>query len=258
MYLLKKYSGMKLLGLIGYPLGHSFSKKYFADKFEQQGIKDFTYENFPIPQICNFPELVDNYNNLLGLNVTIPYKQQVLEYVDEQSATVSEINAANTIKIIRETGQKPYLKAFNTDTYGFEKSLHPLLKPHHTKSLILGTGGASKAIAWVFDKLNISYAFVSRNPANSSQLSYQQLNDDIISENTIIVNTSPLGMYPNINNAPDIPYASLSEKHILYDLVYNPEETLFMKKGKKQGSQTKNGLEMLQLQAERSWQIWNS
>ncbi len=249
---------MKLLGLIGYPLGHSFSKKYFAKKFKQQGIEDFNYENFPLPEISDFPDLIANYNNLLGLNVTIPYKQQVLKYVDEKTPTVDEIQAANTIKIIRETNEKPYLKAFNTDTYGFKKSLQALLKPHHTKSLILGTGGASKAIAWVFDALNISYTFVSRNPANDSLLSYQQLNADIIAKHTIIVNTSPLGMYPNINNAPDIPYRSLSDKHILYDLVYNPEETLFMKKGKKQGAQTKNGLEMLQLQAEKAWEIWNS
>lgn len=241
----------RLFGLIGYPLSHSFSKGYFAEKFKKENIHDAHYEVFPIPDITLFPDLVHRSHNLRGLNVTIPYKEQVIPYLDALDPEAEAIGAVNTIKI--EHGKTT---GYNSDVWGFEKSLLPQLQPYHLHALILGTGGASKAVAFVLDKLGITYRYVSRN-ATEEILGYAQLTPELIAEHKLIVNCSPLGMYPNVEACPDIPYAAITEHHLLYDLIYNPEETRFLQQGKAQGAATKNGLEMLVLQAERSWQIWN-
>ncbi len=241
---------MKKFGLIGFPLGHSFSKKYFAQKFEDEQIDNCFYENYPLEKIEDFLQL-KNKNNLVGINVTIPYKEKVIKYLDELDAEAQKIRAVNTI--LFKNGKS---KGFNTDIYGFEKSISPLLKNHHKKALILGTGGASKAVKFVFEKLNINYKFVSRTKMNNN-FTYEELNKTIISESTIIVNTTPLGTFPNIEFYPKIPYQFITNKHILFDLVYNPSETLFLAQGKKNGATTQNGLKMLELQAEKAWQIWN-
>lgn len=239
------------LGLIGYPLKHSFSKKYFTEKFQKENIQDFHYELFPLESIEHLPALLKKYPNLKGFNITIPYKEKVIEYLDEIHEDALSVGAVNTVKI-----QNGVLKGYNTDVYGFEKSLTPLLKPNHQNALILGTGGASKAIAFAFQKLNIHYTFISRTP-NSNQLAYSDLSQDTIQNYSIIVNTTPLGTYPNIENSPNIPYHYLTNEYLLYDLVYNPAETQFLTFGKAQGATTKNGLEMLFLQAEKAWEIWN-
>ncbi|MBK6276450.1 MAG: shikimate dehydrogenase [Saprospirales bacterium] len=243
---------MKQFGLIGYPLSHSFSKGYFAEKFAKENIVDCKYDVFPLEKIEDFVELCNDKKNLIGLNVTIPYKEKIIPFLDELDETAANIGAVNTIKFSngKEIG-------YNSDAYGFEMSLKPLLKQHHTKALILGTGGASKAVEYVLRKLGISFQYVSRNK-NEKAISYEELNEAIIQHSKLIINTTPIGMYPNIDTAPDIPYNFITDKHLLYDLIYNPEETLFLKKGKEKGAQTKNGLEMLYLQAERSWEIWNS
>ena len=243
---------MKQYGLIGYPLSHSFSKGYFAEKFAKENIVDCKYDVFPLEKIEDFVELCNDKKNLIGLNVTIPYKEKIIPFLDELDETAANIGAVNTIKF--SNGKKI---GYNSDAYGFEMSLKPLLKSHHTQALILGTGGASKAVEYVLKKLGIAFQYVSRTK-NDKAISYEELNESIIQHSKLIINTTPIGMYPNIDTAPDIPYNVLTEKHLLYDLVYNPEETLFLKKGKEKGAQTKNGLEMLYLQAERSWEIWNS
>lgn len=242
---------MKIYGLIGYPLSHSFSKGFFAEKFEREGITDCLYESFPLPDIREFPALLAQYPGLCGLNVTIPYKEAVMAYLDELSPAAASIKAVNCIwfRDGRKTG-------FNTDVIGFKRSLEPLLKPHHNKALILGTGGAAKAIQYVLGTLQIPYKLVSRT-ASATTISYDQLDADIMAEHTIIVNTSPLGMYPNTDAAPALPYQYLSSAHLLYDLVYNPAKTLFLQKGEAKGATIKNGHEMLVLQAEASWEIWN-
>lgn len=243
---------MKQFGLIGYPLSHSFSKGYFAEKFAKENIVDCKYDVFPLEKIEDFVELCNDKKNLIGLNVTIPYKEKIIPFLDELDETAANIGAVNTIKF--SNGKKI---GYNSDAYGFEMSLIPLLKQHHTKALILGTGGASKAVEYVLRKLGISFQYVSRNK-NEKAISYEEVNELIIHNSKLIINTTPIGMYPNVNNAPEIPYNVITDKHLLYDLIYNPEETLFLKKGKEKGAQTKNGLEMLYLQAERSWEIWNS
>ena len=243
---------MKQYGLIGYPLSHSFSKGYFAEKFAKENIVDCKYDVFPLEKIEDFVELCNDKKNLIGLNVTIPYKEKIIPFLDELDETAANIGAVNTIKF--SNGKKI---GYNSDAYGFEMSLKPLLKQHHTKALILGTGGASKAVEYVLKKLGIAFQYVSRTK-NDKAISYEELNESIIQHSKLIINTTPIGMYPNIDTAPDIPYNVITDKHLLYDLIYNPEETLFLKKGKEKGAQTKNGLEMLYLQAERSWEIWNS
>jgi len=243
---------MKQFGLIGYPLSHSFSKGYFTEKFLKENITDCRYDIFPLEKIEDFLELCNATKNLVGLNVTIPYKQAIIPFLDELDETSANIGAVNTIKFI--DGKKI---GFNTDAYGFETSLKPLLKPHHTSALILGTGGASKAVEYVLKKLGIHFQYVSRSKSENA-ISYDELDSLVINHSTLIINCSPIGMYPNINDAPKIPYQFITSKHLLYDLVYNPEETQFLKEGKLLDAQTKNGLEMLHLQAERSWQIWNS
>lgn len=241
---------MKLFGLIGYPLSHSFSKRYFTQKFESEKI-DAQYENYPLKAIEEFPALIKNYN-LSGINVTIPYKQDVIPYLDSMSEEAKKIGAVNTIQI-----RDGKLKGNNTDCYGFEQSLLPFLKPSHKHALVLGTGGASKAVVFVLDKLGIEWKYVSRTKF-SNVLTYKEINAEIVKSHPLIINTTPLGMYPNVEECPEIDYDAIGENHLLYDLVYNPEETLFLQKGKSKGATIKNGLEMLHLQAEKAWEIWNS
>lgn len=247
---------MKIYGLIGYPLTHSFSKKYFNEKFEKEGLIQCKYENFPIKSIDELSELIINNKEICGLNVTIPYKEKVIPFLDVIDDNARNIGAVNTIKITRN-GKKPVMSGFNTDAYGFEESLKPLINNNVKNALILGTGGASKAVAYVLDKLNIRYFFVTRNPRSNNHFAYSDLNGKIINDCQLIINTSPVGMFPDVNSYPDIPYVYISEKHILYDLIYNPPETLFLQRGKAIGAKTINGLPMLHLQAEKAWEIWN-
>jgi shikimate dehydrogenase len=247
---------MRVFGLIGYPLGHSFSVGYFAKKFEDENILNTVYQNFPLERIDELPQLIQNNPSLVGLNVTIPYKQQVIPFLTELSNDARLIGAVNTIKIETINGVS-VLKGYNTDSFGFQTALMPYLQPFHKKALILGSGGASKAVEFVLNKLGIEYIMVSREPKNDKHISYQQLTENIIAENRLIINTSPLGMYPNVDTFPDIPYDAITSKHILYDLVYNPSETIFMHKGKLQGAHILNGLSMLHFQAEKAWEIWN-
>jgi shikimate dehydrogenase len=251
---------LRQFGLIGYPLSHSFSQKFFTEKFLQENIINAKYDNFPIASIESFAGLWKENPNLEGLNVTIPYKKEVIPFLDHSSAVVQEIHACNCIRKFNNE-----LYGYNTDVIGFEKSLLPFLKPHHTQALILGTGGASAAVQWVLQKLNIQFQLVSRNTntieANTemkASLSYDQLAASVIESHTLIINTSPLGMYPNTNEAPPIAYEGITAQHHLYDLVYNPIETLFMQKGLEKGATVQNGLAMLHIQAEESWAIWNA
>ena len=251
---------MRQFGLIGYPLSHSFSQKFFTEKFLQENIVNAKYDNFPIASIESFAGLWKENPNLEGLNVTIPYKKEVIPFLDHSSAVVQEINACNCIRKFNNE-----LYGYNTDVIGFEKSLLPFLKPHHTQALILGTGGASAAVQWVLQKLKIQFQIVSRkgnaiaaNNEMKAYLSYDQLAASVIESHTLIINTSPLGMYPNTNEAPPIAYEGITAQHHLYDLVYNPIETLFMKNGLAKGATVQNGLAMLHIQAEESWAIWNA
>lgn len=241
---------MRTFGLIGFPLTHSFSQKYFTDKFLTEKIADAEYRNFPIEKIEDVQQVFEN-PNLCGFNVTIPYKVTIIPFLDELDLSASGVGAVNTV-VIRNKKKI----GFNTDVNGFEKSLKPLLNEHHNKSLILGTGGSSKAVVYVLKKLEIEFQFVSRNQIANS-ISYDDLKPQTILEHKLIINTTPLGMFPEIQDAPDIPYSFITSEHLLYDLIYNPDETEFLKRGKQQGAAIKNGLEMLQLQAEKSWEIWN-
>lgn len=247
---------MKKLGLIGYPLEHSFSKKYFTRKFKEEGLKDWKYELYPLVEIKKLPELLENIPELIGLNVTIPHKVAVIPLLDELDEEALKVGSVNTIKILNNstTGRK-YLKGYNTDISGFEKSLVPLLKEHHKNALILGTGGAAKSVKYVLQKLGIEYDLVSRSDVFDYR--YEDLNKRVMEEHSLIINTTPLGMHPETDKCPPIPFKYITKKHLLYDLIYNPEETLFLKRGKQQGAAIKNGLEMLYLQAEKSWEIWN-
>ncbi|MFV0290328.1 MAG: shikimate dehydrogenase family protein [Mangrovibacterium sp.] len=247
---------MKTFGLIGYRLGHSFSKSYFNRKFTLNNIDDCVFENFELDTIADFPQLISEEPSLVGLNCTIPYKQEVMCYLDEIDAVARQIGAVNTIKIIR--GEKLRLVGYNTDSYGFEMSLKPLLCSFHDKALILGTGGAAKAVKYVLEKLNINVVLVSRASAKShGVLSYEDLTEEVIHARKLIVNTTPCGTTPNVDECPEIPYEYLGSEHCLYDLIYNPEETKFLKKGRERGATIKNGLEMLHLQAEKAWEIWH-
>jgi len=248
----------KSFGLIGYPLSHSFSKQYFTEKFKREGFKYFSYENFPIDNIELLPKLLKDNPDLAGLNITIPYKEKVLNYVDSLSEEVRETGAVNTLKIIRNKDKTFKIEAYNTDIHGFRASLSASLDSSVNKALILGTGGASKAAAFVLNKMNINYTFVSRKPSIDKHISYRQLTKEILTECKLIINASPAGMYPEINSFPDIPYGFLNSSHTLYDMVYNPVETQFLQKGKSMGAKTINGLNMLRLQAEKSWEIWMS
>ncbi|WP_072544478.1 shikimate dehydrogenase family protein [Mediterranea massiliensis] len=247
---------MDKYGLIGYPLKHSFSISYFNEKFQSENI-DAEYVNFEIPRIEDFMEVVEENPNLRGLNVTIPYKEQVIPYLDELDKDTAKIGAVNVIKIIPQGKGDVKLVGYNSDIIGFTRSIEPLLQSHHVKALILGTGGASKAVFHGLANLGIEATFVSRTKKSNDILTYQELTPEIMQEHTVIVNTTPLGMYPNVDACPDIPYDQLTPNHLLYDLLYNPHETLFMKKGMERGATVKNGLEMLLLQAFVSWEIWN-
>ncbi|MBO7478396.1 MAG: shikimate dehydrogenase [Salinivirgaceae bacterium] len=247
---------MKTYGLVGYPLGHSFSQDYFTKKFAAENI-DAQYLNFQIEDIALFPEKVLTAPGLAGLNVTIPYKQKVMQFLDEIDETAQRIGAVNVVKIIRN-GDKIRLRGCNSDVVGFENSLRPLLKPCHTQAFILGTGGASKAVRYVLEKLGIDYQFVSRNAdAANNILSYQQLTAELIENHKLIVNCTPLGMSPKTDACPDIPYSAIGPDHLSFDLIYNPETTLFLQKAKERGATIKNGLDMLIGQAVRAWEIWN-
>lgn len=248
---------MRIYGLIGFPLAHSFSETYFSEKFFRENIQDVSYRNFPLEKIDDFHNLVSNNKDILGLNVTIPFKETVINLIDELDNSAAEIGAVNTIKIFR-SNNKIITKGYNTDYFGFKKSIESLLHNHHKAALILGTGGASKAIKYVLSKSEIPFLFVSRNKTDINTITYKQLTEDIIHSHQIIINTTPLGMFPDIEKYPDIPYNLLTSQHLLFDLIYNPKETAFLKKGAEQGAQTKNGLEMLYFQAEKSWEIWNN
>jgi shikimate dehydrogenase len=245
---------MSEYGLIGYPLGHSFSQKYFTEKYEREAI-DARYELFPLENIDKeLNELLESHPMLKGFNVTIPYKQKVMAYLDEIDEEVMAVGAVNVVKITYKAGRR-VLKGYNSDIYGFYKSIRPLLKEHHKKALVLGTGGASKAVVAMLKKLRLDYKYVSRS-AKDGQLTYEDINSDIIKEYTVIVNCSPVGMAPHVDEAPLLPYEAITDKHIAYDLVYNPLETRFLTLAKAHGATIKNGLEMLHLQAEKAWEIW--
>ncbi|NBL65353.1 shikimate dehydrogenase [Flavobacterium sp. NST-5] len=241
-----------LFGLIGKQIAYSFSPKYFKEKFNSLGLTDYEYQNFDLPEIDLLPEIVKDNPNLKGLNVTIPYKETVMPLLDKISKKATEIGAVNTIRFTR----KNKLKGYNTDFYGFKKSLKPLLEPHHKKALILGTGGASKAVAFALKELDILYTFASRE-GSANNISYQLINATTFDNHQIIINCTPLGTSPNVDAFPPLPYEFFTAKHLAYDLIYNPEETIFLKKAKKRGAKIKNGLEMLELQAEKAWRIWN-
>lgn len=247
----KKETQHKIYGLIGYPLSHSFSKKYFTDKFQKENIPDCRYELFPIADIAAFPELIRTQSSLCGLNVTIPYKESILPFLNYPNQVVKEIGACNCIKIINGK-----LYGYNTDVIGFENMLLPYLKPMHQKALILGTGGAAKAVAWVLQQLKIAFQYVSRKA--NQQLTYEQLDEKIIAEHLLIINTTPLGMSPNIHDCPPIPMQFVNENHLCVDLIYNPAKTLFLEQAEKNGASILNGHEMLIIQAEESWKIWNT
>lgn len=242
----------KQYGLVGKNISYSFSKAYFAEKFELENRKNHTYENFEIQEILEFPGILKNNPNLKGLNVTIPYKEVVIPFLDKMSKNALKIGAVNTIKFIGNGKTKGY----NTDFYGFKKSLLPLLKSHHKKALILGTGGASKAVAYALRLLEIDYILVSRQPSEHT-ITYDEIDTSTFEEYQIIINCTPLGTSPNVDVCPDIPYDYFTEKHIAYDLIYNPEETLFLKKAKEKEAVIKNGYEMLVFQAEKAWKIWS-
>lgn len=247
--------GKKIYGLVGKKLSHSFSAKFFNEKFEAEGI-NAEYRNFELPNIEHLKDIIASHPTLMGLNVTIPYKEVVIPFLDDLSPEAKAIGAVNVIKIQHLSDGSVRLIGHNTDVIGFRESIRPLLTTNHTKAMILGTGGASKAVEHALRALDIEVQFVSRSHDKSS-LTYSDLTDDIISNYKIIVNTTPLGMYPNTMVMPDIIYYALTEEHLCYDLVYNPEKTMFLIACEAHGAQIKNGIEMLILQAERAWEIWN-
>lgn len=246
---------MRLFGLIGYPLSHSFSKIYFSNKFKEEHIANCRYENFPLEDIDLLPGIIRDNPELVGLNVTIPYKEKVMAFLDEISPEAAQIGAVNTIKILQ--GDKPKLSGFNTDYFGFRESISPALEPYHSSALVLGTGGASKAVRYALSEMGIRFVCVSRTKAENT-ITYDELSLDIVSENLIIVNTTPLGTYPKVEESPPFPYQYLTSRHLLYDLVYNPPLTEFLHQGQLKGCRILNGLEMLHLQAEKAWTIWTS
>lgn len=246
---------MQKYGLIGYPLGHSFSKNFFNQKFESEHI-DAQYINFEIPSIKDFKDVLKFNPELHGLNVTIPYKEQVISYLDDLDEDARLIGAVNVIKFARGFLGKTKLIGYNSDVIGFRRSIEPLLTDSHRRALILGTGGASKAVFHGLKQLGVESTFVSRT-AKEGCITYADLTREMMDRYTVIVNTTPLGMFPNVDSCPDIPYEWLTPNHLLYDLLYNPDETLFMRRGKERGAVVKNGLEMLLLQAFAAWEIWN-
>jgi shikimate dehydrogenase len=243
---------MKVYGIIGYPLAHSFSQKYFTEKFQREGITDCIYEMYPVQSIYEMKDIIEQNPDLEGLNITIPYKQLVLDHLNSTENIPHGLKACNCIRI---RDRKTF--GYNTDIIGFEGSLLPHLENYHTDALILGNGGAAEAVKFVLQKLNIRYKTVSRKNQDDSILTYRNLTENIIKEHLLIINTTPLGTFPNNDQCPDLPYRFLTPRHFLFDLVYNPGKTLFMQKGEEQGASVKNGYGMLVLQAEASWKIWN-
>ncbi len=261
---------MKKYGLIGFPLTHSFSKKYFTEKFEKEGIEDHSYELFELENLSDFPEFIKANTGLCGLNVTIPHKIGAVFYTNWLEPEAKKVEAINCIKIIKESAietafsgevgfvdQDFRLEGYNTDIHGFENSLKPLLKLQHNKALVLGNGGATRAVKYVLKKLRIPYLVVSRRP-KLTHISYEQVTAEMIKNYKLIINTTPLGTAPDLAAFPPIPYEAITNQHLLYDLIYNPEKTVFLQKGEAQGATIKNGYEMLVLQAEKSWEIWNN
>lgn len=248
---------MDLYGLLGYPLCHSFSARYFADKFERLHI-DAEYHNFEYAAVGEAMAHLVALPNLRGFNVTIPHKQAVMECLDDLSPEARAIGAVNVVRVERTEGsERPRLVGYNSDVIGFLDSLRPLLRPCHTAALVLGTGGASKAVVYGLKSIGIEPVYVSRTPA-PRRLTYADLTPEVMCAHKVVVNCSPVGMFPHTDECPAIPYDFLSPDHLLYDLVYNPEETLFMKRGQQHGATVKNGLEMLHLQAEAAWRIWQA
>ena len=245
---------MRKYGLVGKNIDYSFSRTYFKNKFEAEGIPNVSYVNFDIASINDFKNCIKHTPNLKGLNITIPYKEAIIPYLDALSPNAERIGAVNTIKI-DNTGKHI---GYNTDYYGFKKALQPFLKPYHTKALILGTGGASKAVAHALQELNIKFQYVSRVASKRITLTYNSLTEDHIKSSLLIINCTPLGTYPNTGAHPEIPYQSITNKHILFDLIYNPEKTKFLSLGEKQRATIINGLKMLEFQAEKAWEIWNT
>jgi shikimate dehydrogenase len=242
---------IRKFGLIGFPLEHSFSKKHFDAKFVRKRIKDAQYDLYPLKDIDDLPALLAQDEALLGLNVTVPYKQEVIKFCDTVDDVAKAVGAVNCLKI-----SEGKIAGYNTDVVGFEKSLVPLLKSHHTHALILGSGGGSLAVQYVLKKLGISFKIVSRSDANNN-LRYDTMNRDIFATRHLIINTTPLGMFPLVEKKPMIPYHLLTNRHLLFDLIYNPNQTQFLSDGKSRGAVIKNGLQMLKLQADESWRIWN-
>ncbi|MFK8059587.1 MAG: shikimate dehydrogenase [Polaribacter sp.] len=243
----------KTFGLLGKNISYSFSRGYFTDKFKKMGLSQNKYVNFDLQNIEDFPKIFEETKNIKGINITIPYKEEVMTFLNKLDKTAKEIGAVNTIKFTKRGD----LKGYNTDVVGFEKSILPYIKKHHKKALILGTGGASKAVAYALKKNDIKVKFVSRTPKNKLQISYDDLTEEVLEKYNIIVNCTPIGTFPEVLKYPNIPYQFLTDKHLLFDLIYNPEVTTFLQKGKEQGAAIKNGYQMLELQAEESWRIWN-
>ncbi len=248
----KKENKVYKYGLVGRDISYSFSKGYFTKKFETLNLSQHSYENFDLQDIKMFSEVIDSNKSIQGLNVTIPYKELIIPFLAELNEVAKQIGAVNTIKFTNKG-----LVGFNTDAYGFEQAIQPHLRKHHTKALILGTGGASKAVAYVFDTKGIAYQYVSRNPSKG-RLTYRDLTEDILQKYTLLVNCTPLGTYPNIALKPDIPYQYITPKHLLFDLIYNPSKTEFLLQGESKGASICNGAAMLEFQAEKSWEIWNN
>ncbi len=246
---------MKQFGLVGYPIGHSFSGKYFTEKFSREGI-DAVYQNFQMEDIVGIEKILSDNDDIAGFNITIPHKTNILPYLNDTDAAIAEIGAVNVVKATK-TAEGYHLKGFNTDVIGFERSLVPQLKPHHKKALVFGTGGASKAVIYVLKNLGIEYKYVSRSK-KEGQYSYDEITPEIIAENTLLVNCTPLGMSPKIGMCPEIPYDAITSEHYLYDLIYNPEVTEFLQRGKDRGAAIKNGLDMLHMQADAAWEIWEN
>ena len=246
---------MKTYGLIGYPLGHSFSRGYFTDYFGREGI-EAEYKNFELPSIEQLAEVLQTEPTLQGFNVTIPYKQQVFSYLSELSEAAQAIGAVNVVKVMRRD-EGLYLKGYNTDYIGFTDSIRPHLKPHHTHALILGTGGASKAVDYALRKLGLKTQYVSRT-AREGIIAYDELTPELMAQYTVIVNTTPLGMHPKVDECPPLDYAQLTPQHLLYDVVYNPAKTLFLQRGEEHGATICNGMDMLIGQAKAAWEIWNN
>lgn len=252
---------MREFGLIGFPLGHSFSKPFFTEKFAREGL-DACYLNFEIPRIEMLLDVIKEHPALEGLNCTIPHKEAVLPLLDSISPEAQEIGAVNVLRIRRGKGISPmhperdfHISGYNSDIIGFRDSISPLLAPHHKKALILGTGGAAKAIIVALRGLGLEYTFVSRSPGNG-KLAYGELSEETMKEYQVIVNCTPVGMFPHTDECPPLPYGVLGPQHLLYDLIYNPEQTLFLREGAKAGAVTKNGMDMLRMQALASWEIW--